>query len=67
MNDNNVKEVLGVLLGLLLAVAMLGFNVYVMYIVLVSLVACGHPVIAGILVVSIIVKLIVGFGNRGDK
>lgn len=67
MNDNNVKEVLGVLLGLLLAVAMLGFNVYVMYIVLVSLVACEHPVIAGILVVSIIVKLIVGFANRGDK
>lgn len=67
MNDNNVKEVLGVLLGLVLAVAMLGFNVYVMYIVLASLVACGHPVIAGILVVSIIVKLIVGFANRGDK
>lgn len=65
--NNNVTEVLGVLLGLLLAVAMLAFNVYVMYIVLVSLLACGHPVIAGVLVVSCVCKIIVGIANRGDK
>lgn len=65
--NKEVGNIFLIILASILALGLLALNIYILWVIVGVLFATGHPVIAWLVIVSIVSNVLVKATKRGDK